>query len=197
MSLKYNELNEVTVFLFPLLGIEPEVLKNRFFNSYLGDEAIDAYKADHIFLLHSNYQDKHFKVFEDFLESNKNFVNSYDVVNGHYGVKVFKVPEDFKESYQFFLESTYSKYCTASRGMCYRYSLMPESRVLHHVFNKTKELRDKKSEYLGITIPENAELWSSWNKDLNYITSGLLEYLSSKLKYPRKLQANIEFYDEP
>ena len=196
MSLKYRELNEVSIFVLPFLAIEPGILKGRVLNAYLGDDKVDAYKEGHIFLLHSNYQDRHFKLFEDIVESNDNFVNCYDIVDSFYGVKVYKIPDDFKDAYESFLKSKYSEYCIASRGMCFRYNLLPESRILHHVFNKSEELRSKKSEYLGVDLPVEAELWSTWDKSLNYITDDLLEFLRSSLKKPIRLSPSNKFYDE-
>jgi len=195
MSLKYKELNEVSIFVLPFLALEPGILKGRVLNAYLGDDNIDAYKEDHVFILHSNYQDKHFKLFESILESNEHFVNSYDIVNSFFGVKVYKIPDDFIAAYKSFLESKYSEYCMASRGMCFRYNLLPESRILHHVFSKSEELRNKKSEYLGIDLPEDAELWSTWDKKLNYITDDLLQFLHSSLKKPTRLSPNNTFYE--
>tara|TARA_R110002012_G_scaffold75604_4_gene191023 strand:- start:8574 stop:9167 length:594 start_codon:yes stop_codon:yes gene_type:complete len=196
MSLKYKELNEVSIFVLPFLALEPGILKGRVFNTYLGDDNIDSYKEGHIFLVHSNYQDKHFKLFEEILESNDHFVNSYDIVDSFFGVKVYKIPDDFREAYESFLKSKYSEYCKGSRGMCYRYNLLPESRILHHVFNKSEELRKKKSEYLGINLPENAELWSTWDKKLNYITDDLLQFLKSTLKKHKKISLNKDFLNE-
>ena len=196
MSLKYKELNEVSIFVLPFLAIEPGILKGRVLNAYLGDDKVDAYKEGHVFLLHSNYQDRHFKLFEDIVESNDNFVNCYDIVDSFYGVKVYKIPDDFKSAYESFLKSKYSEYCIASRGMCFRYNLLPEPRILHHVFNKSEELRNKKSEYLGVDLPVEAELWSTWDKSLNYITDDLLEFLRSSLKKPIRLSPSNKFYDE-
>lgn len=180
MSLKYNDLNACSVFLLPMLEIPKEVFVNRLVNAYLYDEDVMKYKKDHLFVVHSNKQDRHFNVFEKYLEDRDNFVNSYDIVDTYFGVKVFSIDEKYKQAYDAFKQGKYSSFDLISRGSCFKFGVMSDNRVLHHVFTKSDELRRLKEINLGISLPKEQELWSIWNSSYDVITPDLKDYLKAK-----------------
>lgn len=182
MSSKYSELNACSVFLLPMLEIPAKVFENRLINAYMYDEDVMKYKKDHLFIIHSNKQDRHFNVFEKYLEDRDNFVNSYDIVDTFFGVKVFSIHEKYKDAYDAFKRGKYSSYDLISRGSCFKFGVMEDNRVLHHVFKKSDELRRLKEINLGISLPEDQELWSIWNDKYDVITPDLKDYLRAKSK---------------
>jgi len=189
----YNELNTVSTFVLPFLRIEPIVFKGRIVNSYLYDEDVEAYRDNHIFVVHSNKQDREFVHFETILARHDCFVDSYDIVDTFFGVKVFKVPEVFEENYQNFLKGKYSRYDLAGKGTCFNFGLLPETRILHHVFTRSKELRELKESSLGIYLSEESELWSIWNPKFDVLTPDIKVYLRGLCK--TKVTPNTEFLD--
>jgi hypothetical protein len=192
---KYAEFNTVSTFLLPLLRIEKEVFKGRIINSFLYDEDISNYQEEHVFILHSNVQDRNFVIFEKYLEDNENFVDSYDIVKGAFGIKVFKIPDDSLKNYQLFKKGEYSKFDMVGRTLCYRFGLLPENRILHHVFNKTNELKTLKEIDFGITIGPNQELWSIWDKKYDVITPDFKDFLK-KITKKKHISPNEKFSNE-
>ena len=182
MSSKYSELNTCSVFLLPMLEIPKEVFENRLVNAYMYDEEVMKYKRDHLFVVHSNRQDRHFNVFEKYLEERDNFVNSYDIVDSFFGVKVFSIDQKYRDAYEAFRQGKYSSFDLISRGSCFKFGVMEDNRVLHHVFRKSDELRRLKEINLGISLPDSQELWSIWNDKYDVITPDLKDYLRAKSK---------------
>ena len=189
----YSEVNTVTTFLLPLLNIEPIVFKGRIINSYLQDTDVELYKENHIFVVHSNKQDPEFRYFEEILCRHENFVDSYDIVDSFFGVKVFKIPEKFKDEYYYFMRGKYSKYGLAARGMVFKCGLLPDNRILHHVFTKSEELRSLKETSLGISLTSESELWSIWDPQIDVLNSDIKEFLKGLCK--TKLSPNLNFLD--
>tara|TARA_R100001460_G_scaffold2478_2_gene8052 strand:+ start:7004 stop:7537 length:534 start_codon:yes stop_codon:yes gene_type:complete len=165
-----------------MLEIPAEVFKNRLINAYMYDEDVMKYKKDHLFIIHSNKQDNHFNVFEKYLEDRDNFVNSYDIVDTFFGVKVFSINEKYKNAYEAFKQGKYSSFDLISKGSCFKFGVMEDNRVLHHVFKKSDKLRELKEKNLGISLSKEQELWSIWNPRYDIITPDLKDYLRAKSK---------------
>ena len=109
---------------------------------------------------------------------------------------MFKIHEKYEEAYKSFKTGKYSSYDLIARGSCYKFGIMPDNRVLHHVFTKSKELRGLKETNLGIRLSEAQELWSIWNNKYDVITPNLKDYLRTACK-ASSVTTNKNFLNEP
>jgi hypothetical protein len=192
-----RRLTTTSVFLLPLVGMVPDHFlfqhprygtKSRFFNTYLFDSQVPKYQKNHISVVYHSYQDINFNKFEKIVETNHNFVDSYDLMGTKHSVIVFKIPEVYQDSYQFFLRGQYSKFGEIAQAVVMAYSPLRNPEALKAVFDKSPKLREVKNRQMGIELDENAELWSIYEEKLDILTPTIKNYLLST-----KLTPNLEF----
>tara|TARA_R110000751_G_C13728477_1_gene476257 strand:- start:730 stop:1275 length:546 start_codon:yes stop_codon:yes gene_type:complete len=178
-----------------MLEIPSVMFKDRLVNAFMYDTDVMPYRDNHLFIVHSNKQDKNFQIFENFLEEQDNFINSYDIVDTYFGVKIFSIDDKYQEAYDAFKIGKYSAYDLIARGSCFKFGIMEDNRVLHHVFIKSEELKKLKEINLGMKLPKNQELWSIWDTEYDIITPELKDYLKKNSKIS-SINSNKHFKDE-
>ncbi len=79
--------NLATTFLLPLLGLPKDVIKGsvggrrRIINCFLHDDSLEAYKEEHLFVVHRNIQDTGFQKWDDLLIGQEHCIESYDIMD--------------------------------------------------------------------------------------------------------------------
>ena len=197
---KIHRLNNATIFLLPLIPLDKGIFdynipyhgkSSRLRNAYVYDVDVSKYQKNHISVVHSNTQDIGFQAFENQLENNKYYVDSYDIADTSYSVKVFKIPETASLSYEAFLRGKYSRYSLHDMVNVIYFNYLGQETILEQVFTKDKELRKKKEEILGTSLKEK-ELWSIYDPEYDLLHKDLKDKIS-----PNKLTPNENFLNEP
>jgi hypothetical protein len=193
---KITRVNTTTIFLLPLIPLDKGVFdvvvpykgkSTRLLNAFLYDEDVPKYKNGYITVIHSNYQDLGFKVFETKLVNNMYFEDSYDISSTYYSAKVFRIPEFCKHSYECFLSGKYSQYNLEDVINTLYFDYLGNKDIVTQVFKKEDSLRAMKEEALGVSL-EGFELWSIYDDKYDVLTRDIKEFLSKK-----KLQPNEKF----
>lgn len=169
--MKYNL---STYFLFPLLRVPPRLfdcsislpggkyVSSRYVNTFLWNLDAETEKFS-LSVVHKNIMDKDFKSFEDTLESLDNFVDSYDILDSHYGVKVFSLDKMYYADYNSFLIGKYSKFSPMAQDLCQRekVAVTAFSDTIPDIFSQNSELRKYQEEKVGQSLAVGAECWST------------------------------------
>ncbi len=196
---KVHRINNATIFLLPLIPLNKGIFdfvipykgkSSRLLNAYIYDVDVPKYHKNHVTLVHSNIQDIGFKVFEQELEDNKCYVDSYDIADTKYCVKVFKIPDSSLVSYEAFLRGKYSQFNLHDMSNVLYFDYLNQGNYLNKVFHKDEELRIKKEELLGTSL-EGKELWSIYDPKYDLLHADLKDTISSN-----KLQSNNAFLNE-
>ena len=197
---KIHRLNSATIFLLPLIPLDKDIFDfvlpykgkgSRLLNAYIYDVDVPKYQKDHISVVHSNYQDIGFNAFEQVLENNKYYVDSYDIANTQYSVKVFEIPKGSLLSYEAFLRGEYSRFCLHDMASVLHFDYLNQGEYLQKVFSKSDDLRIKKEELLGTSLKDK-ELWSIYDPEYDLLHKNLKDRISSS-----KLNINENFLNEP
>ena len=197
---KIHRLNSATIFLLPLIPLDKDIFDfvlpykgkgSRLLNAYVYDVDVPKYQKDHISVVHSNYQDIGFNAFEQVLENNKYYVDSYDIANTQYSVKVFEIPKGSLLSYEAFLRGEYSRFCLHDMASVLHFDYLNQGEYLQKVFSKSDDLRIKKEELLGTSLKDK-ELWSIYDPEYDLLHKTLKDKISSN-----KLTLNENFLNEP
>jgi hypothetical protein len=175
-------------FLLPLLGINKALFKtgphainyNRLVNVYLNDTMVTGYKFAHLFVIHHNFQDVGFQIFEDTLTSNENYIDEYDICNGELSVKIFKIPEEFEVDYIHFTNGDYSKFSEKAVNKILTNNIDindPNKRKVYKgIFEKALFLKNYQEKKYEIEIGDS-EVWSKYTLEKNVITPELRKAL--------------------
>lgn len=175
-----------TQFLFPLLNIDKQLFyvnnsklnNTRFINAFLNDPDVSDYNMDHLYVVHHNFQDSNFKMFEDTLTSFDNYVDSYDECGGLISIKIFKIPKEYINDYQHFLNGKYSKFSeqAVKRILSNNFDITSEKKrlIFKGIFNKATELKKLQESRLSVnnSIVDigNNEVWSIFDIKTNTLT---------------------------
>tara|TARA_R110000751_G_scaffold2859_1_gene14945 strand:- start:145 stop:738 length:594 start_codon:yes stop_codon:yes gene_type:complete len=191
---KIHRINNATIFLLPLIPFDKGIFDynvpyhgkgSRLLNAYVYDVDIPKYQKNHVSVVHSNFQDIGFKVFEKYLENSKYYADSYDICNTQYGVKIFKVPSSSLLAYEAFLRGEYSRYPLHDMASVLYYNYIGQQKYLEQVFQKDDELRKKKEETLDINL-EGKELWSIYDPEYDLLHKDLKDKISNNKLKPNK-----------
>lgn len=182
MSVKYTK---TATFLFPLLKIPKSLFacdvrnltgylkfNDRFLNAYIGDNSINKYQKDHVFLLLRNYRDVAFDEFYQKLIKLDNYVEDYEVNNCL--IAIFSIPEEHKEDYNQIINGKYSKVSKKGRETIIKnkYCSIPTSdAVIEMIFNKAPSLREHWEKEINKVMLDNqyislddSEVWPIINE---------------------------------
>lgn len=182
-------------FIYPLLSISRPLMELRFVNAYLGDELVSPwdYHNQHIVVVASGYQDVYYENFEEQLKSHKNYVDSYDVVEGGYFIgHVFKIPEEFLEDFELFLKGKYSKVSSRAQE-CIKHNAIrsPLSKIIPEIgktgyvaiFTKHEFIANLWSNKMDVELDSTMEVWPSPTVVDELVDSEVRAALESKKKF--------------
>jgi hypothetical protein len=160
--------NKSSSFIFPLLKLNTQVcLANGMTNCYIGDMKESDTWGEYIYLAF----DKD-KVNNEFIANtllrHSDYISSYftDTVL----IVKYSIPEEYKESVVGkFIEGKYSeidrKYVSENFQEFIRANFGVKSSYKYLVLTKSDNLRNYWEDRLGVTLPENAEVWSRAEKE--------------------------------
>jgi hypothetical protein len=183
--------NLATTFLLPLLGMSPKIIsastpkgQRRIINCYLYDDSLEAYKKDHLLVLHSNYQDAKFNEWENLLIGQEHCIDSYDILDTNFSVKVFNMTP--YEDYYTFLEGKYSQFSDWGQGRVINAPInSTASNVAQSIITKSEALKKALADKYNITdlsvFEECAPIWDQANVP-NILDNSVREFLSTKIK---------------
>lgn len=168
--------------LFPCLQIDGNLVRQfpefGFVNTYLTWDKCE-YNFPVIYVVFRAEFTMPFYHFITQLEKNKNYIETIDEPGAV--VLVYKVPQVFHEDYCKFIFGKYSQ-CSKEYKACFPMSVpaidektgaperyngkyIKQPTEFYHIFNKTKNLRDRWSEALGVDLTEDVELYDRPNME--------------------------------
>lgn len=158
-----RKITNTTRFLLPGLGVDlKHVMELGFENSYLNDED---HEPKHKYAVYLLFKVKDNEMLGRFmLVHEMNIIDEYDPVEG-YTILVFRFPERWSRVYDLFIQGKYSKfpveylkYFPTAPNTEWKSVGLTKSLSLS-VCTKAKELKDFQEKSIGISIPEDMELW--------------------------------------
>jgi hypothetical protein len=179
--------NLCTLFLLPLLGIPKEVIRSkngrerRIVNCFMYDEDIEAYRENHLFVVHTNWQDKQFLDWENKLFGQEHCIEGYDILDTKIGIKVFNM-EPYDDYYKF-LEGKYSQYSSWGKNRIIEHGIASNI-IPKMVVEKSSTLKKQLSEKYGVAedlFDECAPLWDSAEIS-NVLNASVVEHLKKITK---------------
>lgn len=172
MKLREAITNTSLAYLTPMLGHTYTQFVVYIRGCFIGDTSRP--DLDNNILLLCDYEstDEYFK-FEDFLTKHKHFKERYDPDN--YSVMfVFNVPKEYEQEYHFLKSGEYSKFSDEYKRKIVKFWNLLSNHKYFKVLYKDPTRKEELEDELGTTLPENAELLSALDYDL--------EMYSDKLK---------------
>lgn len=141
-------------------------------NAYIESDFIKARDNYSVFLLLKFSKASRFKVQEDLLKSNENFVKCYDV-SRKYVVYEFSVPEKNREDFDLIVDGKYSKIDKKTQGTIIEFhGRTLESSLLHKIMTKHKDLVKHYEAELGMSM-DGHELYKKMDES-DILTKDLL-----------------------
>ena len=186
----FHKANEVTMFLMPFSGFRrrefdyltynSKLPPSRFINAYLREE-------DNVLqMLFLNYQDRFFSTFNETMECNDLFIDKQELAEGHYLLYNMKFYKPFNEVLEPFKNGEYSKFPKKLQSVVTNNSFLAKNStdMLSRIFSRDPSLRRLREEELGVKIPKNVELWSSFQdcKERNTLSESVIKILDSTIK---------------
>lgn len=180
MSISSNNKKTITsIFIMPTLGHNFPYLKSLgYIAAYAKDSSQDYQYDDAIYAL---FKPSNIEVFNTFLEKEYNRTNllieDYNLDKDHI-VLVYKQLSRFKNDYDLIKQGKYSKTSKEFKELFPKYVYLyengitkEETSIQHKIFNKSKDLIDYWREKVGTDLPEDQELWTTYeieNETLNF-----------------------------
>lgn len=165
--------NCTTIFLLPGIGLHrKDLLQYGFISAYLNDKGHTPYHRDSIYLLfHPNDMD----AFQDFLRREYKrtslLIEDYDYKEG-YVVVVYRFPQEFLREYKLFLKGKYSHFSKDYIKLFPTTVKIPGTHeeqysLQYHIFTRSSQMKEYWENKIGIVLPEDTELWSAPNVELD------------------------------
>lgn len=152
-------LNKSYTYILPMLANYIGIKKRNLVNTFIGDRDYPKYD-NNIFLLYKFSGAKEFLLYEDFLKSTDLFVDSYDPDN-HHVMFVFKVPSFYQSDYDLFKQGKYSEMNYDYKVVIFGFhNIIDHEHRVAKVLFKHPDLREELEERIGVEIPENMEVSS-------------------------------------
>jgi len=152
-------LNKSYTYLLPMLSTKIDVVKQNLVNAYIGADDYSGYD-NHIFLLYRYVGNPRFIEYEDYLENTISFVAKYDPDKFHV-MFIFDVPEKYQEDYKRFRMGKYSKFSNEYKILIFKFhKIIDENHKVAKVLYRHPDLRDEIEERLDTILPEESELSS-------------------------------------
>jgi len=146
---------KVGLFLLPALGKTKDQLRinSYYVNAYLDDT------HEYICIKYRFTGTSTFKEFEKYMVTDPLCVSHLE--HGKYHVVyIFKIPLQFKKDVISFVEGKYSKFSKALKGRIQKFHGREDSLPMIEIINRNKDLKKQMELYLGLNLPENSELAS-------------------------------------
>jgi hypothetical protein len=184
--------NLATRFLLPLLGMPKEVIrdtvksKRRIINCFLFDENVEAYKENHLFVVHKNFQDVNFNSWDAKLIGQEHCVDAYDILDGQIGIKVFTM-EPYEDYFKF-LQGKYSQYSDWGKNRVTEFGVdsgLIAKQIIEKSDSLKKVLAEKYEVDVSVFDQECAPIWNSAEIS-NIIDESTMEYLKGLVKFKVK-----------
>jgi len=165
------ELNNVSVFLYPLLEIPADTFNKSYVNSYLSDDEVDLYKDNHLFLMYREDNN------EDLIKQLKDhnlYKNTYKISDNRVVVFDFKRSEHWRD-YLIFRKGKYSLMSQSAKDLVLtqKYNFYQYLQVVKDAFVKAEAFRNYKSKFLGVDLASDAELWSIYSQDKDILNKSI------------------------
>ena len=146
-------------YILPMLSYFIDVRKRNLVNTYIGAWQYPDLN-NHIFLLYKFNGDKKFIEYEDYLENCALFHSKYDPDKTHV-MFVLNVPEDYQDIYDLYKEGKYSKFSEDYKIQIFKFhGISDGEHKVAKVLFKHPDLREELEERLGVDIPEDQEISS-------------------------------------
>jgi hypothetical protein len=143
------------LFLLPALGKSATQLK---VDSYFVSAQLD-HTHEYICITYRFTGTQTYKEFEKYMMTDPLCVSHLE--HGKYHVVyIFKIPLQFKEDVLSFVEGKYSKFSKALKGRIQKFHGREDSIPMLDVISRNKDLKKQMEKYLGVELPENSELAS-------------------------------------
>jgi ssDNA-binding Zn-finger/Zn-ribbon topoisomerase 1 len=146
-------------YILPLMAHFIDLRKRNLVNTFIG--CSDYPELDnHIFLLYKFHGTKEYILYEEELENNTLFEKKFDPDKEHV-MFAFKVPEDYQDVYNQFKAGKYSELPEDYKIQIFKYhNILSADHKVAKVLFKHPDLREELEERIGVEIPENMEVSS-------------------------------------
>ena len=146
-------------YILPMMAYFMNIRKRNLVNTYVGSK--DHPELDnHIFLLYKFHGTKEFILYEEYLEGRSIFHSKYDP-DKHHVMFVFNVPEDYQGIYDQYKKGKYSEFPQDYKIQIFKFhNITDASHKVAKVLFKHPDLREELEDRIGAEIPEDAEVSS-------------------------------------
>tara|TARA_R110002012_G_scaffold118547_1_gene267403 strand:- start:302 stop:802 length:501 start_codon:yes stop_codon:yes gene_type:complete len=152
-------------YILPMLSYYIDIRKRNLVNTYIGAREYPEHD-NHIFLLYKFQGTKNFIEYEDYLENNLLFNSKYDPDENHV-MFIFNVPKDYQPIYDLYKSGKYSEFFDDYKIQIFKFHGITDSNhKIAKVLFKHPDLREEWEERIGVEIPENQEVSSIPNMNL-------------------------------
>lgn len=167
-----NYTNSV-LFALPMIGLTTDALGLHFVNCFIKDTQYETTLERPLFLLFNceyktKTEEKYYQHLHNELTAKEEFVTFYytgNINDRKYIIYLFNVNNEFTDDYDKYLQGKYSQFSPLLKKRFPKYRInkstgRKEETVIGKVVNKSPELKKYWEERLGVTLEENAEVWS-------------------------------------
>lgn len=173
MLLPLNKVNPSTWILYPMYNLSKD-FDSFLYNTYIYHEDY-LELVDHFYLLFkfsgriSNlFTNSAYIELENKLIQSEDYFFHYDINGGEYVLFCLKVPDTYLEDYKVFMDGKYSKikkkvedYPNRETPLFHLINTRYNDKELRMILNKDKKFKKMMEDTRDITIPDNAEVYTS------------------------------------
>lgn len=146
-------------YILPLMAYFMDIRRRNLVNTFIGCKNYPELD-NHVFLLFKFHGTKDYILYEESLEENELFHSKFDPDKTHV-MFVFHVPEDYQSIYDHFKSGRYSEFPEDYKIQIFKFhNIISADHKVAQVLFKHPDLREEVEEKIGEELPENAEVSS-------------------------------------